>query len=86
MSHAICAQLGQTTEQLASHYQARFHQSLRRLNVLPPTITLRVTDTIPSVISVIQRLIDNGCAYSTDAGLLAPAVRARVCGHIMEQF
>ncbi|KAF6030961.1 hypothetical protein EB796_010728 [Bugula neritina] len=60
--------VGQTTEQLSSHYESRFHQNMHRLNVLKPTVVHRVTDNIQSVIHFIQKLVESGHAYVTDQG------------------
>jgi len=64
-------QVGQTTEQLSSHYESRFLQNMQQLNVLRPTIVHRVSDNVQNVIEFIERLVESGHAYVTGQGLLS---------------
>ncbi len=41
---------------------------MQKLNVQPPTLYARVSDHIPLIISFIQKLIDDGFAYSCPSG------------------
>ncbi len=53
---------------LARNFEADFFRDMDSLNVLPPTITTRVTDYIPHIINFIKRLIKNGMAYPVESG------------------
>ncbi|XP_052873141.1 probable cysteine--tRNA ligase, mitochondrial [Anopheles cruzii] len=55
-------------KELAHRYEAEFWTDLRRLNVRPPDVKLRVTDHIPAIMRFVQTLIDKGYAYRADDG------------------
>ena len=44
------------------------HEDAHALNILPPDIEPRATAYIPSIINLIQRLIDNNSAYLSESG------------------
>jgi cysteinyl-tRNA synthetase len=54
--------------ELTRKYGNRFFDDMDALNVLRPTVVTRVTDYVPSITAYVQRIIDDGCAYSTDSG------------------
>ncbi len=47
-----------------------YHQDMNELGVLAPTIEPRVTEHMPQIIDMIQRLIDNGHAYEAEGHVL----------------
>jgi cysteinyl-tRNA synthetase len=49
---------------IADRYIATFDEDMDRLGMLRPTIEPKATDHIDDIISIIQRLIDNGHAYA----------------------
>lgn len=53
----------QRYKEITDTFISAFHQDLERLNCLPPTFEPKVTDHIPQIITFIEQLIQNGCAY-----------------------
>ncbi|XP_067000195.2 probable cysteine--tRNA ligase, mitochondrial [Anabrus simplex] len=65
---ARAAELKEDLKTLTHRYEREFFLDMEKLNVLPPTIPVRVTDVIPNIITFIQNIIDKGHAYTTDDG------------------
>ncbi|RMX21126.1 cysteine--tRNA ligase [Legionella jordanis] len=59
---------GISIEELTTHYIKAMHEDAKALNILPPDIEPRATSHIPSIIKLIQRLIDAGFAYISENG------------------
>ncbi len=51
---------------IALLYEAAFLEDMRALNVMPPDIAPRATETVPRMIEMIQGLVDKGYAYAVD--------------------
>ncbi|GAB4306956.1 MAG: cysteine--tRNA ligase [Promethearchaeota archaeon] len=62
------AELGVSPEELAEKYTRRYVEDMTRLNVLPPTIAPRATETIDVMIDMIGGLLEKGYAYKLDDG------------------
>ena len=41
---------------------------MARLNVLPPSVTTRVSEYMPDIIEFVDKIVTNGYAYKTDDG------------------
>ncbi len=54
---------------IARQYEAEFFSDLQKMNILPPTIQLRATETIDLQIDVIKKLESNGYTYRTSDGI-----------------
>ncbi|XP_075591181.1 cysteine--tRNA ligase, cytoplasmic-like [Dermatophagoides farinae] len=54
---------------IARYYEAKFFQALNKLNCLPPSSILRVTDYIPEIVSFIEQIISNGYAYESNGSV-----------------
>lgn len=48
----------------AMKWENLFNQDMKKLNVLPPTIVTRVSEYIPEIIIFIDKIIENGFAYT----------------------
>jgi cysteinyl-tRNA synthetase len=51
---------------LATRQERAFERAYDAVQVLPPTATPRVTGSIPSIVALVERLIDKGGAYVSD--------------------
>ena len=56
--------------ELANEMADFFHQDCEYLNCLSPTTEPRVTQEIPEIINIIQKIIDNGHAYVKDGNVM----------------
>jgi cysteinyl-tRNA synthetase len=71
---ALDKQLGDTVtdpsvfRELAAHWENEFEKDMQALNVLPPSITTRVSEYIPEIVSFVETIISNKYAYLTDDG------------------
>nr|XP_003477556.1 probable cysteine--tRNA ligase, mitochondrial isoform X1 [Cavia porcellus] len=62
---------------LARLYEEDFRQDMAALKVLPPTVALRVTETIPQILAFIQGIVARGHAYATAEGNVYFDLRSR---------
>lgn len=53
---------------LASKYKDEFFEDLGNLNILPPSMTVKVSDHIPEIIAFINKLVEKGQAYKAPSG------------------
>ncbi|EMG46066.1 hypothetical protein SBY92_001217 [Candida maltosa Xu316] len=58
----------QIFKKLPSYWEQRYNEDMAKLNVLPPTITTRVSEYIPDIIEFVDKIVENGYAYKTDDG------------------
>lgn len=57
---------GKSAREVAEYYIADYDRDMERLAVARPTQTPRVTETIPEIIWLVQRLLDKGFAYEAN--------------------
>ncbi|HEX6996520.1 MAG TPA: cysteine--tRNA ligase [Gammaproteobacteria bacterium] len=55
---------------LTARYLAAYHEDIAALGVLPPDVEPRVTEHIPAIVRMIERLLASGCAYEADGHVL----------------
>lgn len=53
---------------LPAYWEGQFDNDMKKLNVLPPTVTTRVSEYIPEIIAFVAKIIENGYAYATEDG------------------
>lgn len=59
---------GEDYKALSDRFIAHMHEDEESLNILKPTLEPRATGFIAEIIALIERLIENGCAYQADNG------------------
>ncbi|CAN0877538.1 Cysteine--tRNA ligase, chloroplastic/mitochondrial [Linum grandiflorum] len=59
-------ELGEDPISLSRRYCEEFHQDMVSLQCLSPSVEPRVSDHIPHIIDMINKILDNGCAYRID--------------------
>ena len=59
---------GITVKELADRFIREYYTDAQALGIRPATVHPKATDHIPEIISLIQKLIDNGHAYAVPSG------------------
>jgi len=57
---------GKTVWEVAEEYAEHFRETMKALNVLPPTIECKATDHIQEQIELIQKILEKGHGYETE--------------------
>lgn len=66
---------GEDINQLTARFIQAMYEDADALGALRPDIEPRATESIPEIIAMVQRLLDNGSAYITDNGDVCYAVQ-----------
>ena len=53
---------------MAAYYEEEFKVAMNNINVIPPSIYVRVSDVLPQIILFISKLLKNGYAYKSENG------------------
>ncbi|CAI0415194.1 unnamed protein product [Linum tenue] len=59
-------EVGEDPISLSRRYCEEFHQDMVSLHCLPPSVEPRVSDHMPQIVDMINKILDNGCAYRID--------------------
>ncbi|PTQ57015.1 MAG: Cysteinyl-tRNA synthetase [Candidatus Carbobacillus altaicus] len=59
----VAQEVGETPLAVAERYIRTYEEDMRALNVLPPTVSPRVSEHIKEIIALIQKLLEKGFAY-----------------------
>ncbi|KAK6509685.1 hypothetical protein TWF481_004416 [Arthrobotrys musiformis] len=66
----------------AAYWERHFNEDMARLNVLPPTITTRVSEFVPENVDFVDKLVKKGFAYPiTDGSVYFDVQAYRASGH-----
>jgi cysteinyl-tRNA synthetase len=57
---------GQDPFAMSAHFAAEYNRDMARFNVRAPSIEPKVTEHIPQIVAIVERLIANGKAYAID--------------------
>ena len=68
--NAAAAREGVSINVIADRYTAAYHEDLAALGVAAPDCEPRVTDHIPQIIAMIERLLENDHAYAAEGHVL----------------
>ncbi|MBL7828281.1 MAG: cysteine--tRNA ligase [Saprospiraceae bacterium] len=81
--------------EVAQKYTLGFHEMMRILNTLPPSIEPRATGHIPEQIEMVQQILDNGLAYESNGSVYfnvpkfvaeQPGVYGSVSGRVIDDL
>lgn len=64
------AEEGKTIAEISERYEKVFHQDMERLHTLPPDMEPHATDHLPEMISMMEKLIEQGHAYEAEGHVL----------------
>ncbi len=81
---------GQDALAMSAHFAETYNRDMARFNVRPPTVEPKVTQHIPQIIALVEKLVANGKAYAVD-GDVYYAVRAfppygKLSGQTLDQL
>jgi len=62
--------LNEAIRKVTEQTEAQFHEDMRSLGALPPTVEPRATEYIAEMRAMIERLVANGCAYVAEDHVL----------------
>ncbi|KAK9471413.1 cysteinyl-tRNA synthetase [Dipodascopsis tothii] len=54
---------------LPAYWEARFDEDMQLLNVLPPTVTTRVSEYVPEIVAFVEQMAANGYAYAAEGSV-----------------
>ncbi len=74
-----------TPEELASKYYKEFQKAMESLNVAPPDIEPKATETIQEMIDIIKKLEANGYAYASDGDVYFRVAKFIKYGRLSKQ-
>jgi cysteinyl-tRNA synthetase len=66
---------GKSAWEIAAFYTEKFKEDLEKINIQPPTLWCKATDTIPDQVALIQTLESKGYTYRTGDGIYFDTAR-----------
>jgi len=79
------ALLGISESELAEKVIPEYEKDYGLLGVIPPDVSPRATQYIPKMVELIEKLIENGFAYSTDDGVYFDVSKYKAYGELSHQ-
>ena len=76
---------GITEEEVTKKYIEAFHEDTSKLNLLKNINRPKVTENIPEIIDIIQKLIDKGYAYSINGDVFFDVLKYEKYGQLSNQ-
>ena len=76
---------GITEEEITKKYIEAFHEDTSKLNLLKNINRPKVTENIPEIIDIIQKLIDKGYAYSINGDVFFDVLKYEKYGQLSNQ-
>ncbi|KAH3668692.1 hypothetical protein OGAPHI_002446 [Ogataea philodendri] len=52
----------------SSYWERKFDEDMAALNVLPPSVTTRVSEYVPEIVEFVEKIVEKGYAYATPDG------------------
>jgi len=80
---ARAAEEGVAVDEVTARTTRQFHEDVAALGCLEPTFEPRATEHIPQMIEMIERLIENGCAYVAARGVEGEARQGQEGVHVL---
>ena len=76
---------GKTVWDIARFYTDYFHTTMHAVNVIPPTHETKATDHIPSMIALVETLLEKGFAYETAKAIYFDTSKDSAYGKLSRQ-
>jgi cysteinyl-tRNA synthetase len=54
---------------LAARFEREFHDDMAALGIRPPDLLTRVSEYMPEIVAMVQRIISNGFAYAVNGSV-----------------
>ena len=77
---------GKTINQIAQFYADSFHEDEKRVNILPAHVYPWATDHIPEMISIVEKLVNNGYAYEVKGNIYFDVAKFKDYGKLSRNF
>ena len=77
---------GKTTQEIAQFYADSFHADEARVNILPARVYPWATQHIPEMISIVEKLLENGYAYEAGGNLYFDVNKFQEYGKLSRNF
>jgi len=77
---------GETMEAVAKRYSDEFDGAMKKLGLRPPDKEPRVTQHLPEIIALVEKIVKNGFAYAAAAACIFRCANSTVLAGAMARF